>query len=89
VISFDNGYESQFNEAMPVLRRLHWVGVLNLQLSGLPRSQGGLSAEAIRRMLAAGWEPSNSSPQRSLSPRDGARSNRAARGRSQRAARRV
>jgi peptidoglycan/xylan/chitin deacetylase (PgdA/CDA1 family) len=56
VISFDNGYESQFNEAMPVLRRLHWVGVLNLQLSGLPRSQGGLSAEAIRRMLAAGWE---------------------------------
>lgn len=56
VISFDNGYESQFNEAMPVLRRLHWVGVMNLQLSGLPRSQGGLSAEAIRRMLAAGWE---------------------------------
>jgi peptidoglycan/xylan/chitin deacetylase (PgdA/CDA1 family) len=56
VISFDNGYESQFNEAMPVLRRLGWAGVLNLQLSGLPPSQGGLSAEAVRRMLAAGWE---------------------------------
>jgi peptidoglycan/xylan/chitin deacetylase (PgdA/CDA1 family) len=56
VISFDNGYESQFNEAMPVLRRLHWVGVLNVQLSGLPRSQGGLSTEATRRLLAAGWE---------------------------------
>jgi peptidoglycan/xylan/chitin deacetylase (PgdA/CDA1 family) len=56
VISFDNGYESQFNEAMPVLRRLHWVGVLNLQLSGLPRSQGGLRAAATRRLLAAGWE---------------------------------
>jgi peptidoglycan/xylan/chitin deacetylase (PgdA/CDA1 family) len=56
VITFDNGYESQFNEAMPVLRRLRWVGVLNVQLSGLPRSQGGLSATAIRRLLAAGWE---------------------------------
>jgi biofilm PGA synthesis lipoprotein PgaB len=56
VISFDNGYESHFNEAMPVLRRLHWVGVENVQLSGLPRSQGGLSAAATGRMLAAGWE---------------------------------
>jgi peptidoglycan/xylan/chitin deacetylase (PgdA/CDA1 family) len=56
VVSFDNGYESQFNEAMPVLRRLHWVGVMNVQLSGLPRSQGGLSTEAVRRLLAAGWE---------------------------------
>jgi peptidoglycan/xylan/chitin deacetylase (PgdA/CDA1 family) len=56
VISFDNGYESQFNAAMPVLRQLHWKGVMNLQLSGLPRSQGGLSAQALRRMLAAGWE---------------------------------
>jgi peptidoglycan/xylan/chitin deacetylase (PgdA/CDA1 family) len=56
VISFDNGYESQFNEAMPVLRRLHWVAVENVQLSGLPRSQGGLSREATRRLLAAGWE---------------------------------
>jgi peptidoglycan/xylan/chitin deacetylase (PgdA/CDA1 family) len=56
VISFDNGYESQFNVAMPVLRRLHWVAVENIQLSGLPRSQGGLSREATRRLVAAGWE---------------------------------
>jgi peptidoglycan/xylan/chitin deacetylase (PgdA/CDA1 family) len=56
VITFDNGYESQFNEAMPVLRELGWVGVLNLQLSGLPRSQGGLSVAATQRLLAAGWE---------------------------------
>jgi peptidoglycan/xylan/chitin deacetylase (PgdA/CDA1 family) len=56
VISFDNGYESQFNNAMPVLRRLHWPGDLSLQLTGLPPSQGGLSREATRRILAAGWE---------------------------------
>jgi peptidoglycan/xylan/chitin deacetylase (PgdA/CDA1 family) len=56
VISFDNGYKSQFTNALPVLRRLHWKGVLNLQLTGLPPSQGGLSREATRRILAAGWE---------------------------------
>jgi peptidoglycan/xylan/chitin deacetylase (PgdA/CDA1 family) len=56
VISFDNGYESQFNNALPVLRRLHWPGVLNLQLTGLPPSQGGLTRKATQRILAAGWE---------------------------------
>jgi peptidoglycan/xylan/chitin deacetylase (PgdA/CDA1 family) len=56
VLSFDNGYESHFNAALPVLRRLHWAAVENIQLSGLPRDQGGLSHEALRRLLAAGWE---------------------------------
>jgi peptidoglycan/xylan/chitin deacetylase (PgdA/CDA1 family) len=56
VISFDNGYSSQSRNAYPVLRRLHWPGVENVQLTGLPRSQGGLSAAAIRRMIAGGWE---------------------------------
>jgi peptidoglycan/xylan/chitin deacetylase (PgdA/CDA1 family) len=56
VLTFDNGYESQSNEAMPVLRRLGWVGVLNVQLTGLPPSQGGLTDEAVQRLLAAGWE---------------------------------
>jgi peptidoglycan/xylan/chitin deacetylase (PgdA/CDA1 family) len=56
VITFDNGYESQFNAALPALRRMHWPAVLNLQLTGLPRSQGGLSEEAIRRLIASGWE---------------------------------
>jgi peptidoglycan/xylan/chitin deacetylase (PgdA/CDA1 family) len=56
VISFDNGYSSQYNAAFPVLRHFHWPGVLNVQLTGLPRAQGGLSAKAIRRLVAAGWE---------------------------------
>jgi peptidoglycan/xylan/chitin deacetylase (PgdA/CDA1 family) len=56
VISFDNGYESHFNEALPVLRRLGWVAVENLQLTGLPRSEGGLTATATQRLLDAGWE---------------------------------
>ncbi len=56
VISFDNGYNSQYTQALPVLRRLGWVGDENLQLTGLPPSQGGLSSEQIHGLLAAGWE---------------------------------
>jgi peptidoglycan/xylan/chitin deacetylase (PgdA/CDA1 family) len=56
VLSFDNGYASQYTKAMPVLKRLGWVGVENIQLSGLPISQGGLSDAQVRGLLAAGWE---------------------------------
>jgi peptidoglycan/xylan/chitin deacetylase (PgdA/CDA1 family) len=56
VISFDNGYNSQYTQALPVLRRLGWVGDENIQLTGLPPSQGGLGPAQIRGLLAAGWE---------------------------------
>ena len=56
VISFDNGYESQYHKAMPVLRAMGWVGVENLQLSGLPPSQGGLSHAEVRALVRDGWE---------------------------------
>jgi peptidoglycan/xylan/chitin deacetylase (PgdA/CDA1 family) len=56
VISFDNGYQSQFTQALPVLRRLGWVAEENLQLSGLPPSQGGLGEGEIRALVRAGWE---------------------------------
>ena len=56
VLSFDNGYQSQYTQALPVLRRLGWVGEENIQLAGLPPSQGGLGEAQIRGLLAAGWE---------------------------------
>jgi peptidoglycan/xylan/chitin deacetylase (PgdA/CDA1 family) len=56
VISFDNGYQSQFTKALPVLRSLGWVGDENIQLTGLPPSQGGLGDDEVRGMIAAGWE---------------------------------
>jgi peptidoglycan/xylan/chitin deacetylase (PgdA/CDA1 family) len=56
VISFDNGYRSQYTEALPILRRLGWPAVENLQLSGLPPAQGGLSTREVRKLIQAGWE---------------------------------
>jgi peptidoglycan/xylan/chitin deacetylase (PgdA/CDA1 family) len=56
VISFDNGYQSQYTQALPVLRRLGWVAEENIQLTGLPPSQGGLGEEEIRALVKAGWE---------------------------------
>jgi peptidoglycan/xylan/chitin deacetylase (PgdA/CDA1 family) len=56
VLTFDNGYRTQYTKALPVLRRLGWVADENLQLSGLPPSQGGLTARDVRGLVAAGWE---------------------------------
>jgi peptidoglycan/xylan/chitin deacetylase (PgdA/CDA1 family) len=56
VLSFDNGYQSQYTNALPVLRSVGWVGVENIQLTGLPPSQGGMSEAQVRGLVAAGWE---------------------------------
>jgi peptidoglycan/xylan/chitin deacetylase (PgdA/CDA1 family) len=56
VITFDNGYASQYTNALPVLRRLGWVGVENIQLLGLPPSEGGLTGSQVKGLLSAGWE---------------------------------
>ena len=56
VVSFDNGYASHYTNAMPALKALGWVGVENIQLTGLPPSEGGLTDTQIRGLLAAGWE---------------------------------
>jgi peptidoglycan/xylan/chitin deacetylase (PgdA/CDA1 family) len=56
VVTFDNGYASQYTNALPVLKRLGWAGVENIQLLGLPQSQGGLTDQQVRGLLAAGWE---------------------------------
>ncbi|MFL5863185.1 MAG: polysaccharide deacetylase family protein [Solirubrobacteraceae bacterium] len=56
VLTFDNGYHSQYAAALPVLRKLGWVADENIQLSGLPPSQGGLTSQEIKAMVDAGWE---------------------------------
>jgi peptidoglycan/xylan/chitin deacetylase (PgdA/CDA1 family) len=56
VLSFDNGYQSQYTNALPVLKQLGWVGDENIQLSGLPEDQGGITEPQVKGLLAAGWE---------------------------------
>src|ERR1700761_8593214 len=53
VITFDNGYASHYVNAFPVLKRLGWVGVENLPVTGLPPTDGGLSDTQIRGLIAA------------------------------------
>jgi peptidoglycan/xylan/chitin deacetylase (PgdA/CDA1 family) len=55
VLSFDDGYLSQYGTALPVLRARGWPGVLNLEVARLGAA-GGLRMAQVRRMIAAGWE---------------------------------
>ncbi|HKP90248.1 MAG TPA: polysaccharide deacetylase family protein, partial [Thermoleophilaceae bacterium] len=57
VISFDDGYRSVWGTAQPVLQRLGWPGVLNLELNVLHNTrQGGLRKRMVRELVAARWE---------------------------------
>jgi peptidoglycan/xylan/chitin deacetylase (PgdA/CDA1 family) len=56
VISFDRGYASHYTNALPVLKRLGWVGVENLQPDGLSVTDGGLTDAQVRGLISAGWE---------------------------------
>ena len=53
VLTFDDGYRSVYTVGLPVLRRYHWVGVLNLAVE---HEWTDLPPRFIWRLLAAGWE---------------------------------
>jgi peptidoglycan/xylan/chitin deacetylase (PgdA/CDA1 family) len=56
VITFDGGYASQYMNALPILKQLGWVGVEDIQVTGLQPSDGGLTDSQVRGLIAAGWE---------------------------------
>jgi peptidoglycan/xylan/chitin deacetylase (PgdA/CDA1 family) len=53
VISFDDGYRSQYTNALPILRSHRWPGVLNLEVATLHTE---LRPAFVRAMISAGWE---------------------------------
>ncbi len=54
VLSFDDGYASQYTDAMPILEEQGWPGVLNLKVDSL--EQGELTESQVTEMIDAGWE---------------------------------
>jgi peptidoglycan/xylan/chitin deacetylase (PgdA/CDA1 family) len=55
VLSFDDGYRSQYAKARPTLQRAGWPGVLNLKVDQKPE-EGNLTESQIRGLIDAGWE---------------------------------
>src|ERR671930_1769093 len=55
VISFDDGTIGQHANAGPVLRKLHWPGVLNLKVRALA-SPYAMPSWRVRDLIADGWE---------------------------------
>jgi peptidoglycan/xylan/chitin deacetylase (PgdA/CDA1 family) len=55
VISFDDGYLSQYTQALPLLRAHHWPGVLNMEVNFL-HGVGSLGSWRVRKLIDAGWE---------------------------------
>ncbi|MCL6441157.1 MAG: polysaccharide deacetylase family protein [Thermoleophilum sp.] len=55
VLTFDDGYASVYRNAFPLLGRLRWPAVVNLEVAAL-HSPDGLRPRQVRRLVAAGWE---------------------------------
>jgi peptidoglycan/xylan/chitin deacetylase (PgdA/CDA1 family) len=55
VLTFDDGYHSDFTVALPTLRARDWPGVLNLEVRNL-QPVWGTRPEMVRKLIAAGWE---------------------------------
>ena len=55
VLTFDDGSASIRRNALPVLRKARWPGVLNLELDNMG-SRGGMKPLDVRALLSAGWE---------------------------------
>ena len=54
VLSFDDGYLSDYTVAGPALQRYGWPGVLNLVVDNV--APGDITAAQVRALIAAGWE---------------------------------
>jgi peptidoglycan/xylan/chitin deacetylase (PgdA/CDA1 family) len=55
VVSFDDGLQSQYVGARPMLERLGWPGVLDLAISHLDTA-GDMTAAEVKELIVEGWE---------------------------------
>jgi peptidoglycan/xylan/chitin deacetylase (PgdA/CDA1 family) len=56
VVSFDDGYRSQYVYARPELRKLGWPGVLSVIAGRLDQPDAELNPAMVQRMINDGWE---------------------------------
>lgn len=56
VLTFDDGYNSVYQNVVPVLRRLRWPGVLYLALGNTRNPDGVTRAQVTRMIHDDGWE---------------------------------
>jgi peptidoglycan/xylan/chitin deacetylase (PgdA/CDA1 family) len=56
VISFDDGYQSHYTTAMPILRRHHWPGLLSLTLGNMNDPGDPITPGQVQKLVDAGWE---------------------------------
>jgi peptidoglycan/xylan/chitin deacetylase (PgdA/CDA1 family) len=54
VLSFDDGYLSDYTVARPALQRYGWPGVLNLVVANV--APGDITGAQVQALIAAGWE---------------------------------
>ena len=55
VLSFDDGYRSDWRAAAPILQRIGWPGVLNLCMNAV-HAHGDLPVPLVHGLVRAGWE---------------------------------
>ena len=55
VLSFDDGYRSDWRAAAPILQRIGWTGVLNLCMNAV-HPHGDLPVPLVHGLVRAGWE---------------------------------
>jgi peptidoglycan/xylan/chitin deacetylase (PgdA/CDA1 family) len=56
VVSFDDGYRSQYVYARPELRKLGWPGVLSVIAGRIDQPDAELNQAMIQRLINDGWE---------------------------------
>jgi peptidoglycan/xylan/chitin deacetylase (PgdA/CDA1 family) len=56
VLSFDDGFDTDYSRALPILAAHGWAGTLNLALSHYERGSWGLNRRTVGALIRGGWE---------------------------------